>query len=479
MSEETDSILSVGIDIGTTTTHLTLSRLLLQNEATANQVPRISVLDRQILYKSPIHRTPLSADGSIDAQAVAALISREYSSSSFSSVDIKTGAVIITGESARKRNAREVSQAISELAGEFVVASAGAQLECLLAGRGAAAESDSRSSGKTICNIDIGGGTSNLAVFRNGELLEAACLGIGGRCIQFDKEGAVTGFTDSGEDFLNGVAKYHLFPLGLKPDLELVQLVGALVAELILHTVTSKSLPQLVRRLMLTEGLSLNYHIDEFRFSGGVAECMRAKTNSLFEFGDMGVAIASGLLDALAEKQINFRIAEAAIRSTVIGAGMYSMQLSGCTVMVTEGILPLRNVRILSPFAATDGNLDENTIFVKLRDCLESCGARNESLPVAIAVCDISALSYDALQKWARALLKSYKQAGWKFPLIILSKTDIAMALGQTIKKYAPEIEQIILDGVDTSPGDLIDIGNSLPARNSVPLTVKTLIFER
>ncbi len=477
MNEDANSLVSVGIDIGTTTTHLTLSRLLLQNEAGPTQVPRISVLERQIIYQSEIYRTPIDADGCINAAAVAALIKKEYARAEFSSLDVKTGAVIITGETARTRNAREVAEAISECAGEFVVASAGAELECLLAGRGAAAEIDSKIQGKTICNIDIGGGTTNIAVFSEGNLIDSACLGLGGRCIQFDSVGRVCGFTDSGEDFLNGVAKFHLFSSGTKPEYELLELTGALISEMVMHAVTSKALPQLVRRLMLTKGLSHSYCIDEYRVSGGVAECMRNPSADPFQYGDMGVFVARGLIGAFQERSIQYSLAKTGIRSTVIGAGMYSMQLSGCTIMVTNGILPLRNVRIVSPFISDDAQLDENSIYVKLKDALEAAGAKNEKLPVAISICDISFLSYEQIQAWAQALVRSYKQSGWSFPLIVLSKTDIALALGQTIKKYAPEIEQVILDGVDTSPGDLIDIGQSLPSRNSVPLTVKTLIF--
>ena len=47
--------------------------------------------------------------------------------------------VVAPGETARKANARAVTQALSELAGDFVVATAGPALEGVLAGRGSGA----------------------------------------------------------------------------------------------------------------------------------------------------------------------------------------------------------------------------------------------------------------------------------------------------------------------------------------------------
>lgn len=475
-----DSIVSVGIDIGTTTSHLSISRLRIANTATGNQIARLAVTQKEIIYKSKIYGTPLNLDASINAEGVAELLADEYRTAGMNPKDIDTGAVIITGETARLRNARQVSQAISEMAGEFVVASAGPRLESLLAGRGSGAESASRTTGKTICNIDIGGGTCNYAVFRDGEMIDSTCLGIAGRFVQFDKFGQITRFTESGETFLDGVAKLSLLPVGSKPDIELIELLAALLSEVILHVVTPRTPPQIVQRLLQTEPLRHDYQIDELWFSGGVAECMRAPAEheDPFLFGDMGILLSQMLEPALADRSFPYKIAETGIRSTVIGAGMHSLQLSGCTIMVSENTLPLRNVRIVNPFQPTDAKLTEAEIKSRLQERLNEQEIREENSPIAIAVCDLSALTYCEIQTWARALSEIHRKRKVEQPLIVLSRQDIGLALGQTIKQCDKDLELVILDNVDCSVGDQIDIGKPLESRQAVPLTVKTLIFE-
>ena len=94
------------------------------------------------------------------------------------------GAVIITGETARKSNSSKVLQALSGYAGDFVVATAGPDLESIIAGKGAGTETLSREHRGNIVNFDIGGGTSNLAMFRAGDVVDTACFDIGGRLIK-------------------------------------------------------------------------------------------------------------------------------------------------------------------------------------------------------------------------------------------------------------------------------------------------------
>ncbi|MBX9686489.1 MAG: ethanolamine ammonia-lyase reactivating factor EutA [Candidatus Obscuribacterales bacterium] len=472
-----DSIISAGIDIGTSTSHLSISRLKLGNSETATRVPKLAVLERSIIFKSEIYRTPLNADSSINAEAVAELLKKAYAQAKISANEIQTGAVIITGETARLRNARELSAAIAKLAGDFVVAAAGWELEGLLAGRGSGAEFLSRQKQKTICNIDIGGGTSNFSVFSDGKLIDSACLSIGGRCIQFDEENKLCALSESGETFLDGVAKLNLFRQGEIISEDQLELVSALLAEIILHTASSSSPPQIVQRLLQSEALSQNYKIDEYRFSGGVATCMREKFDNPYLFGDLGIFLAEAMLAALKEKEINYSLAEDGIRATVIGAGMHSLQLSGSTILVSDGTLPIRNARIIRPFRPGDENLAANEIqsILSAYLCEEMRGEADEA--IALAVCDLSKLSYDRLQCWAKALADCHLNSKSKAPLIVLSREDIGLALGQTIKRYCRELQIIILDDVDSSIGDYIDIGKAIPNNNSVPLTVKTLIF--
>ncbi len=124
-----EKILSVGIDIGTTTTQLVFSRLTLENTASLVTVPRIEIIAKEVVFRSTIHFTPLKSQHEIDEQRVRELIEREYQSAGITPEQVQTGAIIITGEAARKQNAESVLRALSGLAGEFVVATAGRTLE--------------------------------------------------------------------------------------------------------------------------------------------------------------------------------------------------------------------------------------------------------------------------------------------------------------------------------------------------------------
>ena len=181
---------SVGIDVGTSTTQLIVSRLTVENRANAYAVPDFTIADREILYRSPIHFTPLRSATELDAEGIRQIVAEEYRQAGIRPEAVSTGAIIITGETARKENARAVLDSLKEFAGEFVVATAGPDLESVLAAKGAGAERFSAQTGRTVLHMDIGGGTSNLALAEGGRITQTGCLNVGGRLIKIDR-GAV------------------------------------------------------------------------------------------------------------------------------------------------------------------------------------------------------------------------------------------------------------------------------------------------
>ena len=132
-------LLSAGIDIGTTTTHLVISRIGIAVERGWGTVPKAEIKEKTILYQSPIYFTPL-VDGQIDLPRVQTIIHLELEKAGTTPGALNTGAVILTGESVKKRNARRVAGTVADGMGDFVVASAGPRLESILAARGAGAD---------------------------------------------------------------------------------------------------------------------------------------------------------------------------------------------------------------------------------------------------------------------------------------------------------------------------------------------------
>lgn len=182
----------MGLDVGTTSTQMIVSRLRIENRASEFAVPDLVIADREILYESPVHFTPLRSEALVDGEALRALLLEEYRHAGLTRKTVDTGAVIVTGETSRKENAREVAQALSGLAGDFVVATAGPDLESELAARGSGAVAYSAETGKTVLHMDIGGGTANLCLIRGGEIAATGCLNVGGRLLKLDKLGSVT-----------------------------------------------------------------------------------------------------------------------------------------------------------------------------------------------------------------------------------------------------------------------------------------------
>ncbi len=190
---ESQSLLSVGIDVGTTTTQVVFSRLDLSNIARTGLISRVSITGRQILYQSPILFTPLLDQDTIDAEKLNAIVRGEYSAAGMNPQDVATGAVIITGETAKKKNADAILQSLAGLAGDFIVSIAGPNVESLIAARGSGAARYSKEHYTTVTNVDIGGGSANAAVFRSGNPLGGAAMNYGGRILIIDSARGRTG----------------------------------------------------------------------------------------------------------------------------------------------------------------------------------------------------------------------------------------------------------------------------------------------
>ncbi len=470
------SLVSAGIDIGTTTTHLTISRLEIANVASAYRVPRLSIASREILYQSAVYFTPLLDEGVIDGAGVARIVALEYERAGIQPSQVTTGAAIITGETALLRNAPEVVQELARFAGDFVVASAGVHLESILAGKGSGAAQSSAERHKTICNVDIGGGTTNIAVFSMGKLLDTACVGIGGRCIVFDDAGAVLRITDSGLTFFDAVAKLQYIKKGSCLSPEQMELFGSLLAEALVRTFLQGDPPQVSERLFVTEMLRHDYAIDEYWLSGGVAELINGNGAPL-AFNDMGGYLAAGLRDALNQYGVNWHIPDMPVRATVLGAGMHSMQLSGSTITVKPETLPLRNLPVVK---ISQVRHCENIGEFLMRQ-IETDLAHHEmdwhSSPVVLSLEALPSLSFESLKGWAEVFCALHSRCKLATPLVILTAQDIAMALGQLIKQHQPALECVVLDGIITEHGDFVDIGQPLAGASTVPVVVKTLVF--
>ena len=339
-----EKLLSVGLDVGTTSTQMVLSELAIENRASSFAVPEMQIADRKILYKSPIHFTPLLDEYRMDAQALRVLVEEEYRRAGIRREQVDTGALIITGETSRKENAKAVLEAVSDFAGEFVVATAGPDLESILAARGAGAVDYSVQTGKTVLHMDIGGGTSNLAWIKDGKIIRTGCMNVGGRLLKFDGQGTVLYVSP----VLAGICGLQAGSCATRQQTEAVAQVLVQALEMAAGLREETPLLEMLRTKEIAAPVCAPVRNDSgtigdfvISFSGGVADCIRQEYPWL-QFGDMGPVLGQTIRNSKL-CQNDYVLGKETIRATVIGAGCHSTQLSGSTVFYQNVDFPLKN----------------------------------------------------------------------------------------------------------------------------------------
>lgn len=473
-----ESILSVGIDIGTSTTQLVFSSILIENTASQFSVPRIEIKEKKVIYRSDIYFTPLIDQETIDGQKVRQIIETEYKKAGFSPEEVSTGAVIITGETARKENASLVLESLSGLAGEFVVATAGPDLESIIAGKGAGTESFSRDEECTAVNLDIGGGTTNIGVFRNGQVIDTACLDIGGRLIRLAKDNSAIEYIAPkikrlAEGAGIGIREGELLTME-KAEAICMEMTKALEEMLGLRPKSG-----LLEMMLTGKDLKRNYTIDYVTFSGGVADFIYNPTDSnVFRFDDIGILLGKVISQSDIPRRIKMKKLNETIRATVVGAGAHTVEISGSTITYTKNCFPLKNIPILK---VHNGNEPEDIekLAESIRNTLELYNLQSGGQQVALALKGVKNPKYSQLVAMAESIIGGIgEHLKTQEYLILVVENDIAKALGQTLYHMLHGKKDIIsIDGINVENGDYIDIGKPLGDGRVVPVVIKTLIF--
>lgn len=440
-----EKLLSVGLDVGTTSTQMVVSRLTVENQASAFSVPDMEIRQRELLYQSPVYFTPLLEGNRMDAAALRRLVEQEYEKAGITRQMVDTGAVIVTGESSRMENAAAVMEALSDLAGHFVVAAAGPDLESVLAAKGAGAADYSERTGETVLHMDIGGGTSNLALIQKGEITATGCMNVGGRLVKLER-GIITYVSP----VLQGI--FHK-QVGEALSREEARRLTVRLAEALEMAAGLRPSDGLLEQLTTREAagaLPLNAPGEKLTlsFSGGVADCIEREI-PWQEFGDIGPLLgqAIGTSRLCSGKYV---LGTNTIRATVIGAGCHSTQLSGSTVYSQNVQFPLKNIPVITQKAQR--TQQEGNVF--------------------FALPGVKSPTYAQVQQMAAEISRLPQ------PIYLCLEQDMAKALGQAMAlRLGRDAEILCIDRIRVHPGDYLDV--AAPVGPAFPVVVKTLVLQK
>ena len=472
-----ESIVSVGIDIGTTTMQVVFSRLFLEDTAGFFAIPDVEIVQKQNIYHSIPCFTPLKNEFEIDAEKVRSIVENEYQIAHQRPDNVATGAIIITGEAAKKRNAAALLAALSSFAGDFVAETAGPDWEAVISGKGSGAAAYSRNKHCRVLNIDIGGGTSNAALFENGEPISTGCIEVGGRHVITDNDGRILYLTGAAKKICES-RKIALNCGGY--NMEGLSAFAAAQAELLEMLAGLLPRNELFRALITQDSAELDISggYDGICLSGGVSDAVYGAFSSGndFRFGDTGILLGRKILSGRLLKAYPIVRSEETIRATVVGAGAYTLLISGSTIDAAGGSLPQRNLPVIRLSDTEVGLLaggDANFLEKKLKQLF----AQRDEDNAVIAFSGERDPSYAKIQSLALAITQAADHViPQGHPLIVAIEQDMAKALGQVLRQHTSR-PVIAIDRIRTRANDRIDIGPLMMNGQVVSVVVKTLVF--
>ncbi|HEY7321314.1 MAG TPA: ethanolamine ammonia-lyase reactivating factor EutA [Candidatus Binatia bacterium] len=468
------SLKSVGIDIGSSTSHLIFSHITLRREG-ASLSGKFKVTNREVLYRSPIMLTPYVSATKIDTDRVNQFIHQAYAEAGLTPEDIDTGAVIITGEALKKENAQPIVEFFAKYSGKFICAAAGHNHEALLAAYGCGAVDLSKTEHKTVLNVDMGGGTTKFSLIEDGAVTQTASINVGARLIAFDENDLMTRIEDAGRTMMKELG--HKVELGHRITDKMKEDFGAYMAKILFQVIEEGPTSPMAKQLMVTppfvryRGLQQVQHIV---FSGGVSE--HVYDHDRTAYGDIGPVLGKNMrayLQRLPKELL--REPTEGIRATVIGAGEYTIQASGNTSYVSnEQALPVHGLKVIQ--AAVRGGL---SVSDALRQSLKKFDLSRFTSGLALSLTVNGVPDYQSVKRIAEGVAEVLKEADDpSCPLYLTLDLDIAKSLGGMLKdEFKVARDVIAVDGIEVGDLDYIDIGECLGITEVIPVTVKSLMF--
>ena len=470
--EEEIELTSVGVDIGSSTSHLVFSRVKMERLGA-----RYIVSQRETLHEAPIQLTPYAEENTIDAEKLGEFIEESFRSAGIERSAVDTGALILTGVAVRRRNARAIGDLFSAEAGKFVAVSAGDGLEATMAAHGSGAViRSSQSDGLTI-NVDIGGGTTKIAHCRGGKVEQVTALDAGARLIVLNRDNSVSRLEPTGKIHADNVGVY--VDVGTTLSRDGPAKIADCMAKCIVEASGLTQLSDDTQDRLLLPPLPRVNNADALTFSGGVSEYVYGNVTA--GFGDLGPQLAALTRGKFAALGTNIERPVATIRATVVGASQYTVQLSGTTIYIEpRNAVPVRNVPVVVPeFNLTGPDIDPLGITSAINTAFTRLDLMNQETPVAIGFHWKGSASFLRLEQFGTGVQAALtEQVSKGLPIVLVSDGDIGGLVGIHLKEEMKlDTPVISIDGVTLSEFDFIDIGEIIPSSGAVPVVIKSLVF--
>ena len=472
------TLTSVGIDIGSAGTQVIFSKVHLRR-LSEELTSRYYVVGRETLFRSPVALTPYQSEERIDDVKLRAIIDEAYKEASVDARDIDTGVVILTGEALRRDNAQAIAGLLAEQGGDFVTATAGHHMEAMLAGYGSGAARISSDQSKRILNIDIGGGTTKLALVENGRVVATAAIHIGGRLQVVDGENQIVRLDPAGQHHA-AQAGFH-WRKGDTAEPAALDKVAVYMADALIAAIRMRPLPPPLKALYLTEPIAELGQIDGVMFSGGVGEYVYGREDR--DFGDVGRRLGQMVRKRLDAGALPWPLLPAGecIRATALGASEYSVQLSGNTSTITNpgALLPRRNLQVLQAPYVCEETIDPDKLASAIRGHFTAFDLTEGEAEVALALRWLGAPSHERIFAFAQGIVRGMSDTvARNNPLYIMLDGDVAQTLGSILREELEVQGEILcIDGVVLWDFDYIDLGRIRLPSMTVPVTIKSLVF--
>jgi len=471
---------SVGIDIGSTTSHLTFSDIVLRRQGLALS-SRYVIIKREVSHQSPVFLTPYLGrfTTTIDTEQLGRYINEAYRSGNLEPGQIDTGALIVTGEAVRKENAEAIASLFAKEAGKFVCATAGPNLEAVLSTYGAGAVERSRPQGgrsQTVMNVDVGGGTTKVAIARHGEIVETCAVNIGARLVAVDGTNRIVRLEEAGKAIAASVG----LDLNLDQQLDESQkeIFARAQADLLFQYLEGKPFAGPLQFLMITPPPQRNREAEIITFSGGVSEYIYGYETR--DFGDLGRHISRSIRAHL-ERRPHWVLEEPKerIRATVIGASQFTIQVSGNTIFLTHPhLLPMHNVQVVS-LDLNGQQLTAEGVSRAVERSLRRFDLVDGERPVALAIHWDQGPDYNLIRPLAAGIVQGLSESFRRqFPVVLVFDSDVGGLVGSLlVHEFAPDSHVVSIDQVELRDFDYIDIGREIENVGVVPVVIKSLLF--